>query len=471
MNNRALSIDALRGYAIITMVLSATVVYGVLPGWMYHAQVPPPDHIFNPDLPGLTWVDMVFPSFLFALGAALPFSVGKKHEKGQSKFSLACNALWRGVKLTFFAILIQHFYPFMTSSPQDLSSWLLALFCFALLFPMYMRLPWEMPSWARTAIQLGAMAVGAIVMLNINYPNGYSFDPHTSNIIILILANVAVFATLLYIVTIGRPFWRIGILALLAALFFSSDHDSNCWQHTVMHWSPLDWLYNPLYLKYLFLVMPGCYAGEILCEWYKARKECPETAAPDSHEKPVAMPLLFVSLAIVIINLCFLYARKLELNLACTAVLIIIGWLLTRKGEGYVALWRKLIVFGGFMLILGLFLEGYEGGIKKDPVNFTYLFTTAGLSFMTLIFFSIICDYYHCHRSTAFLVLSGQNPMVAYVAVDLLIFPILQITGLVDFLGIFYTSPFMGFIQGVVLTSLAVIVTMLCTKAKCIWRT
>ena len=78
MNNRALSIDALRGYAIITMVLSATIVHGVLPGWMHHAQVPPPDHIFNPDLPGLTWVDMVFPAFLFALGAALPCSVGCK---------------------------------------------------------------------------------------------------------------------------------------------------------------------------------------------------------------------------------------------------------------------------------------------------------------------------------------------------------------------------------------------------------
>ncbi|MGM9843630.1 MAG: DUF5009 domain-containing protein, partial [Muribaculaceae bacterium] len=413
MNNRALSIDALRGYAIITMVLSATVVYGVLPGWMYHAQVPPPDHIFNPNLPGLTWVDMVFPSFLFALGAALPFSVGKKYEKGQSKFSLAVNALWRGVKLTFFAILIQHFYPFMTSSPQDMSSWLLALFCFALLFPMYMRLPWEMPSWARTAIQLGAMAIGAIVMLNIEYPNGYSFNPHTSNIIILILANVAVFATLLYIVTIGHPFWRIGILALLAALFFSSDYDPDCWQHAVMHWSPLDWFYNPLYLKYLFLVMPGCYAGEILSSWYKARKECPEAAAPDHHEKSVALPLLIISLEVVITNLCFLYARNLELNLACSAVLIVIGWLLTRKGEGYVALWRKLLIFGGFMLMLGLFFEGYEGGIKKDPVNFTYLFTTAGLSFMTLIFFSIICDYYQCHRSTSFLVLSGQNPMVA----------------------------------------------------------
>ncbi|MBR6432606.1 MAG: DUF5009 domain-containing protein, partial [Muribaculaceae bacterium] len=35
-DNRSLAIDALRGYAIITMVLSATVVGGILPGWMYH---------------------------------------------------------------------------------------------------------------------------------------------------------------------------------------------------------------------------------------------------------------------------------------------------------------------------------------------------------------------------------------------------------------------------------------------------
>ena len=34
MNNRAYALDALRGYAIITMVLSATIVTQVLPGWM-----------------------------------------------------------------------------------------------------------------------------------------------------------------------------------------------------------------------------------------------------------------------------------------------------------------------------------------------------------------------------------------------------------------------------------------------------
>ncbi|MEE0907294.1 MAG: DUF5009 domain-containing protein, partial [Muribaculaceae bacterium] len=215
MNNRALSLDALRGYAILTMVLSATIVYGILPGWMYHAQVPPPDHAFNPNLPGLTWVDMVFPSFLFAMGAALPFSVGKRLRKGASKLNLALNALWRGVKLTFFAILIQHFYPYMTGG--DLYSQLLAIFCFALLFPMYMRLPWEMPQWVRTAVQLGAMAVGAAVMLCMSYPIDYnlSLHLHTSNIIILILANVSVFATLLFIFTFHSRTLRLTVLAIL----------------------------------------------------------------------------------------------------------------------------------------------------------------------------------------------------------------------------------------------------------------
>ncbi|MFC2739645.1 MAG: DUF5009 domain-containing protein, partial [Prevotella sp.] len=42
--NRSRALDALRGYAIMTMILSATEAFSVLPAWMYHAQVPPPDH-------------------------------------------------------------------------------------------------------------------------------------------------------------------------------------------------------------------------------------------------------------------------------------------------------------------------------------------------------------------------------------------------------------------------------------------
>lgn len=220
MKDRALSIDALRGYAIITMVLSATIVSGILPGWMYHAQTPPPTHAFNPDIPGLTWVDLVFPSFLFAMGAAFPFSIGKKIKKGMSKLRLTLAALWRGVLLTYFAILIQHFYPYMTGG--DVTSWWLAIFCFILLFPIYMRIPCEMPNWLRWVIQLTAMAIGYGAILLIDYPNGYTFDLHTSNIIILILANMAVFASLLYIFTYNHPQLRIAILMIIFMVMISA---------------------------------------------------------------------------------------------------------------------------------------------------------------------------------------------------------------------------------------------------------
>lgn len=467
MNNRALSLDALRGYAILTMVLSATIVYGILPGWMYHAQVPPPDHVFNPCLPGLTWVDMVFPSFLFAMGAALPFSVGKRMRKGASKLSLALNALWRGVKLTFFAILIQHFYPYMTGG--DLHSQLLAVFCFALLFPMYMRLPWEMPGWMRTAIQLAAMAVGATVMLCMSYPTDYDLNLHlhTSNIIILILANVSVFATLLFIFTANSRTVRLSILAILFGIILSADADSGSWAAWLMSATPASWLYVPAYLKYLFIVIPGSIAGEILLAHTEKMQAAPCVATPRSKAWAIAA----IAIAIVVVNLVCLYARWLNLNLALNAALLIAGYATVRRGEGFCSLWRELFIAGAVMMLLGLAFEPFEDGIKKDPVTFGYLFTTGGMSFMTLIFLSVVCDYFKCHRSTAFLVMSGQNPMVAYVACDLLIYPILGMCGLMQHLGFFATSPWLGFLQGVLLTSLAVLVTMFFTRIKWVWRT
>ena len=101
----------------------------------------------------------------------------------------------------------------------------------------------------------------------------------------------------------------------------------------------------------------------------------------------------------------------------------------------------------------------------------SYLFTTAGLSFATLVFLSVLTDYFRLHRSTAFLVESGQNPMVAYVAVDLAIYPVLNLLGVTRWFGVFYQSPWLGALQGFILTSLAVAITMFFTRRKCVWRT
>ena len=468
-NDRSLAIDALRGYAIITMVLSATVMGGILPGWMYHCQEPPPTHAYDAAIAGVTWVDLVFPAFLFAMGAALPFSVGTRREQGVSMLTLVGQIIWRAVQLTYFAILVQHFYPYVTSGgEQSWRHWLMALACFVAMFAMFMRLPKRWPAWLRVTIQLTALLLGLVAMLAMSYPDGTGFDPHRSNIILLIMANVALWGSLLYLFTIGREHLRWVLLLMLAALFLSSTVQGS-WAETALKWTPLDWFYQPWMLKYLFIVIPAAYAGELVRQ---SLGQSPSPQAPlKGGEKAKSLLLVSCFLLLIVSNLALLYTRQVLLNMAVSAALLLVGWLLLRRGQGYVALWRGLFALAAALLVIGLLIEPFEGGIKKDPPAFSYLLVMGALSCFLLIIFSVVCDAWRCHRATRFLYMSGQNPMVAYVANDLCVIPLLQMTGIWPFFAIFATSPWLGFLHGVILTSLAVLVTMLFTRLGCLWRT
>lgn len=467
---RASSLDALRGYAILTMVLSATVAYGILPAWMYHMQEPPPTHGYQPELSGLTWVDLVFPFFLFAMGAAFPFSIRKRFEKGEGRWKLVYEALKRGVQLTFFAIFIQHFYPYMLSAPQDMRAWLLAIACFAILFPMFMRIPLPMPEWAHTAIKLAAFGVAAAMMACTHYAAEDPFSLFTSNIIILLLANMAVFGSIVYLFTMHNWWMRVTVLVALAGIVLSAQAEGS-WAQTLYAYSPLPWMYRFEYLRYLFIVLPGSMAGDLLLKWMNR-----PVARPDMHEdaeapRQTAYGVLAVSVAIILVCLVGLYNRWSFLTLILSALLLWTGWWLVRRQQGSGMLWRELFVLGAALLLVGLCFEPFQGGIKKDGPTFGYLLVTAGLGCMALIAFHVICDYFHCRRSTAFLTMSGQNPMIAYVACDLLIYPVFHLLGLTQWFGVFSLNAWMGFLQGVLLTALALLVTMFFTKIKWFWRT
>lgn len=288
MNNnstRASSLDALRGYAILTMVLSGSVAWGVLPGWMYHAQVGPRSNfVFDGSIYGITWVDLVFPFFLFAMGAAFPFSIGNKYRKGSSRRRIIYDSLLRGFRLTFFAIFIQHIYPWVVSSPQDVRSWLIALGGFALMFPMFMRIPFKMPEYVRMLIKILAYATGVFMLLNINYADGRTFSLGYSNIIILVLANMAIFGSLIYTLTINKPWIRIAILPFIMAVFLGNEN-AESWNHSLMAFSPLPWMYKCSYLKYLFIVIPGSIAGEYLHEWLHCKNTMPVNDNKDERKR------------------------------------------------------------------------------------------------------------------------------------------------------------------------------------------
>lgn len=142
-----------------------------------------------------------------------------------------------------------------------------------------------------------------------------------------------------------------------------------------------------------------------------------------------------------------------------------------RTATADATLWRRLILFGTALLLTGLCFEAFEGGIKKDGPTFSYLLATGGLATFALVFFHIVCDYFGHRRATAFLWMNGQNPMIAYVAGDLLLMPLLSLLGLVKYLSVFHTSAWMGFLQGVLLTAAVMLITMLFTRLRIFWRT
>lgn len=95
---RVLSLDIFRGLTMLVMIFvnDLASVRG-LPWWNYH---------MLPGVNGMTYVDAVFPSFLFILGMAIPLAVRKRLEMGDSMPRLWGHILVRAISLIVIGILL-----------------------------------------------------------------------------------------------------------------------------------------------------------------------------------------------------------------------------------------------------------------------------------------------------------------------------------------------------------------------------
>lgn len=559
---RAHALDALRGYAIITMVLSAMEAFSVLPRWMYHAQVPPPDHVFDPTIYGITWVDIIFPFFLFSMGAAIPLSLGRQHAKGESIMKLTWKTVQRWVKLTFFAIFIIHAFPFMLGYEQEWMRYAMPIFFFILLCLMFMPNPFGLSPYKARTITWSAYLVAVGFMLLQPYAGGAPFRLTDSDCIMLILANVSLTGSIIYLLTIGHHLRRLALLPFLVALFMAA-HTANSWPAQLIHTSWLPWLYLPAYQEYLLIIIPGTVAGEWIAQWlekmkandtskglvdnYQKKNEAVlesgnkvkndekvvlENGNPlnggrgavlengngvkndekvvlenenkvrtrseemKGKENALALPVALLSLALIVVNVVLLFGRHLVANLVATMVLTALtAWLLRSRREAGTTgveaakqeisnqksssapasptlhFWQRLSSAGAYLLLLGLCLESYEGGIRKDDVTLSYLFVTCGLAFYALLLLTVVCDHWHVRWLCAPLEMVGKNPMVAYVSSSMVIIPVLILTQLYPYIDALSSQPLTGFLKGVLLTALCMALTAWFTHKRWFWKT
>ena len=460
---RAGALDALRGLAILMMVLCSSIPFGVLPAWMYHAQTPPPSHDFIA-LPGLTWVDLVFPFFLFAMGAALPLALGRKAGE-KSAPALAWQILLRGALLAAFGIYTQQIRPFVLNpGVKTAGQWLTALAGFLLLFPALTRLPEGWSSRLKLAVRAAALALLAALVWGIKYPdNGGGFSVYRSDCILMFLAAMAVWGPAVYLLTRESVNLRLAFLAALFAVKLSWSVSG--WVLDFVPAFPLPWLFDWTYLRYLFAVIPGTIAGDLIAAWMRSG----EGKAP-AWDKRRAWAFTALMPLILVLTLAGLQTRHGGLTAAGGAAACALAWALVRTGDGGArGLIYGLFRWGMLWYFLGLLLEPFGGGIKKDPPTMSYYFTTCGLALFTLSAFTSVSSVFN-KRWFRILEVNGQNPMIAYMAGANLVAPVLALTGLGAALGYVTASPWAGFCRGLLETALVALAVAWCTRRKLFWR-
>jgi len=462
------SLDALRGFAILTMVLSGSIAYSdVLPAWMYHAQVPPPLHKFIPTLPGITWVDLVFPFFLFSMGAAIPLSLSRLEKEGAPFWKVLWIAARRYVLLTFFALFIYHMRAWVIAENPTAVAYLLSIFGFVLLFFQFYNYKGERYKTLFAGLKIFAFAIALFLLYKLPFNNGNGFLLSKSDIIILVLANIAFFGTIVWWLTRKQPLTRIGLLAFVMAVFLGSKENGS-WNELFYNYTPLPWMYKFYYLKYLFIIIPGTIAGEWLME---ASQSSAKSGKSNEQSRPLLLVVSALSFAIVWCNVALLFSRLLVLNLVLTVALCITMQVLLKRAASQHNQLKKFWSAGFYLVLLGLFFEAYEGGIKKDASTYSYYFVTSGLAFFMLIGFYCLQLSRVGASITGYLSLNGRNPMVAYVAGSLVLLPLLHLTGAIKVFDSMTGNAWIGFLRGVLFTGIVSLVTILFTKKGWFWKT
>ena len=451
---RIITIDILRGLTIFAMILCANIYFPNLPAWMFHGQTPPPDFAFDPGVKGITWVDLVFPFFLFTMGAAFPLAMRKRLESGTSRWSVAGSLVKRWVILTAFAILLGNAYMIGASTRPDLVKGLFSVALWGALFLALVRV--KDPKKGLIINLSGLTMIIAMTVLAKTYM-GLTLNLWNSDVIIMILANIALVGGLLWMFTKDSLRLRWLVLVFIIALKALSSYAPQA-----LDWVPAmsksGWFFNWGYLQYLVIALAGSIVGDKLLDHARSGQ------AANIDKWHIAAGI--IALAAMIVQLWGLFTRQVPADFIISAVLAVAFVALTWKRRNIMT-W--LGYFGFAFMLVGIIFDPIDGGITKDYCNLSYMLTTTGMTALTGAFVLALELKWNI-KGRGFSG-CGQNPMLAYTVTTFLISPVLAMCGIGPWLfKLGYASAAGAMFCGLTYTLLMVAVTCLFSKLKLFWR-
>lgn len=454
-SKRIITIDILRGITIFAMILCANIgYYSDLPAWMFHGQTPPPTYAFNPDVPGITWVDLVFPFFLFTMGAAFPLAMRKRLESGVSRWEVTGSLFRRWLTLTIFAIVLGNAYQIGASPRPEFVKGIFSLALWGVMFMSLVRLKDDRK--CRLVNNAGMFLLIVMAVIGTDYM-GLKLSRWSSDIIIMILANIAIFGGLIWMFTKDNLRLRWLILLFIIAIKALSSYTPE-----VLAWVPsmgsIGWFFSWGFLQYLVIAVAGSIVGDKLLDHSRSG----EAVRIDTYHITAGV----IALVAMLVQLWGLFTRHILADFVISAVLGIAFVALTWKRRNIMT-W--LGYFGFAFMLVGIIFDPIDGGITKDHCNLSYMITTTGMTALTGAF--VLALELKWQIKGRGLSGSGQNPMLAYTVTNFLTGPILTMCGITAWLdAISVGSPFWGVVRGLVFTLLMVAVTCFFTKKKLFWR-
>lgn len=175
---RVLSIDVFRGITIFVMVF-VNELSGIddIPWWMKHLPA---------STDGMTFVDLVFPAFLFIVGMSVPFAVQARAKKGEIPLQQFKHLLLRSLGLVIIGVLMVS-----TIGGFDETQMALSMPVWTLLMYLAVLLVWaQYPRQGSALIRNVAQGSGVLALLLLAYsfrgPDGSYISPQWWGILGLI---------------------------------------------------------------------------------------------------------------------------------------------------------------------------------------------------------------------------------------------------------------------------------------------
>ncbi len=208
-NQRILSIDAFRGITILVMIF-VNELAGIrdIPQWLKHMPA---------DADAMTFVDAVFPAFLFIVGMSIPFAINSRLAKGDSFWQLQQHILFRTLGL-----LVLGFFMVNAEEGYNESLMGISINLWSLLFFAAVILIWKVYRSSNKILIYILRAIGFVVLLLLAFiykgENGVSITPQWWGILGLI-GWAYLYCCIIYQLSKGNKYIILAFIALCVSMY------------------------------------------------------------------------------------------------------------------------------------------------------------------------------------------------------------------------------------------------------------